>query len=94
MSQLSKFVRARNINNSVSGIVAKLYDDNPELVDVEIRGFGIVTLPMTDAFNFPLGAAVAVTFPDGDAKRAYVGGPSANLFADKTFNRIVGAGEG
>jgi hypothetical protein len=38
MSELAQFVRTRNINNSVSGTVAKPYDDNPELVDVEIRG--------------------------------------------------------
>ena len=94
MSQLSDFIKARGINNSISGSVAALYEDNPTLVDIEIRGFGVVTLPMTEAFNFPQGASVAVTFPDGDAKRAYVSGPSANLFADKTFNRVVGAGQG
>jgi hypothetical protein len=94
MSQLSDFIKARNINNAISGTVAKVYGDNPTLVDVEIRGFGSITLPMTEAFNFALGAPVAVTFPDGDAKRAYVGGPSANLFADKTFNRVVGTGQG
>jgi hypothetical protein len=94
MSELSQFVRARNINNAISGTVAKLYENNPALVDVEIRGFGVVTLPMTEAFNFPLGATVAVTFPDGDAKRAYVSGPSANLFAEKTFNRVLGLNQG
>ncbi len=94
MSELSQFVRARNINNAVSGTVAKLYDHNPELVDVEIRGFGVITLPMTEAFNFALGTPIAVTFPDGDPKRAYVSGPSANLFAERTYNRVLGAGQG
>jgi hypothetical protein len=94
MSQLADFVKARNINNAISGTVAKTYDDNPTLIDVEIRGFGSVTLPMTEAFNFALGAPVAVTFPDGDPKRAYVSGPSANLFAEKTFNRVVESGQG
>jgi hypothetical protein len=94
MSELSQFVKARNINNAISGTVAKAYENNPALVDVEIRGFGVVTLPMTEVFNFPLGATVAVTFPDGDAKRAYVSGPSANLFAEKTFNRVLGLNRG
>lgn len=94
MSELAQFVRARNINNSMSGIVAKLYDENPKLVDVEIRGFGVVTLPTTEVFNFSLAAPVTITFPDGDPRRAYVSGPSANLFADKTFNRVVGPGQG
>ena len=94
MSQLSDFVKARGINNSISGTVAAVYENNPTQVDIEIRGFGVVTLPMTEAFNFPLAASVAVTFPDGDAKRAYVSGPSANLFAERTFNRVVGLDEG
>jgi len=78
----------------MSGIIAKLYEDNPKLVDVEIRGFGVVTLPTTEVFNFPLAEPVTITFPDGDPRRAYVSGPSANLFADKTFNRVVGPGQG
>ncbi len=94
MSELAQFVKVRNINNSMSGSVVKLYADNPTQVDVEIRGFGVITLPMTDAFNFPLGSPVAVTFPDGDRKRAYVSGAAANLFAEKTYNRVVGAGAG
>jgi len=94
MRELSHFVHARNINNSMSGTVAKVYEDNPQLVDVSVRGFGIVTLPMTEVFNFALDASVTITFPDGDPRRAYVSGPSANLFADKTFNRVLGSGQG
>ncbi len=92
MSELAQFVKARNINNAVSGLVVKLYD-NPLMVDVEIRGYGVITIPMSDAFNFSLGAPVAVTFPDGDRKRAYVSGGAATLFAEKTYNRVLGSGQ-
>jgi hypothetical protein len=89
LSQLSRFVKERTVDNVLSGRVVAV-KDNPFIVDVRLVTGQTLTLPTADRITFSKEDPVFVAVPAGDLKRAYVGGRSASFFGGDPVNRIVG----
>ena len=94
MSELSRFVKDRNVDNVISAEVVSVFAENPNLADVSIPGSGIVTLSTTEDVNLFIGLSVMVALPGGDLRKAYIKGKAAVVFGDKTFNKVLGTGQG
>ena len=48
MSELSRFVTDRNVDNVVNGEVVTIFAENPALAEVNLPGSGVVTLVAAD----------------------------------------------
>ncbi len=94
MSQLSKFVKDRNIDNVVNAEVVTVFRDNPALAEVNIPGSGVVTLQAADGVDLRVGLVVMVAKPGGDLRRAYIKGKAAVIVSEETFNKVLGLGAG
>jgi len=94
MSQLTELIRKRNIDNLVVGRVAALNENNPLMVSVRMPNGETLQLPLAELVPLSLDDTVAIVYPSGDKKRAYVDGKAAVIVGGDPFNRIVGAGSG
>ena len=94
MSQLTELIRKRNIDNLVVGRVAALNENNPLMVSVRMPNGETLQLPLVELVPLSLDDTVAIVYPSGDKKRAYVDGKAAVIVGGDPFNRIVGAGSG
>jgi len=88
-SELSKFVKARNINNVTNGIITAVREDNPFLFDVELPNRRILTLPAANQLGLiPLDVVQIVT-PSGNTKQAFVSDRSAVVLGDEPINKAA-----
>lgn len=94
MSELSRFVRDRNVDNVVNAEVVTIFADNPTLAEVNIPGSGVVTLIAADGVELAVGLPVMVAKPGGDLRRAYIKGRAAVIVGEETFNKVLGLGAG
>jgi hypothetical protein len=94
MSQLTELIRKRAIDNLVVGRVAALNENNPLMVSVRMPNGETLQLPLAELVPLSLDDTVAIVYPSGDKKRAYVDGLAAVIVGGDPFNRIVGAGQG
>ncbi len=94
MSELSKFVKDRNIDNVVNAEVVTTFADNPTLAEVNVPGSGVVTLIAADGVELRVGQPVMVAKPGGDLRRAYIKGRAAVIVGEETFNKVLGLGVG
>jgi len=94
MSELSRFVKDRNVDNLVNAEVVTVFRDNPFLAEVNIPGSGIVTLNAADGVELVVGLPVMVAKPGGDLRRAYIKGKAAVIVGEETFNKVLGLGAG
>ena len=94
MSQLTELIRKRAIDNLVVGRVAALHDNNPLMIDVRMPNGETLSLPLADAVSLSKDDPVAIIYPSGDRRRAYVDGKAAVLVGGDPMNRIIGSGQG
>ena len=94
MSELSRFVKDRTLDNVVNATVVNVFAENPALADVNIPGSGVVTLIASDGVDLVVGLPVMVAKPGGDIRRAYIKGKAAVIIGEQTFNKILGLGAG
>ncbi len=94
MSEFTELIRKRAIDNVVTGRVASLRKDNLMLVDVRMPNGETLTLPLSDLIVLSKDDPVAVIYPSGDKKRAYVDGKAAVIIGGDPFNRLVSLGQG
>lgn len=94
MSELSKFVKDRNVDNVVNAEVVTVFAENPVLAEVNIPGSGVVTLIAADGVDLSVGLPVMVAKPGGDLRRAYIKGKAAVIVGEDTFNKVLGLGIG
>ncbi len=94
MSELSNFVKDRNIDNVVNAEIVQVFAENPVLADVNIPGSGVVTLIAADGVELSVGLPVMVAKPGGDIRRAYIKGKAAVIVGDQAFNKVLGLGLG
>ena len=94
MSELAKFVRARNINNVTNGIINAVRIDNPFLFDVELPNRRILTLPAADQLSLVAGDVVQIVTPSGNEKQAFVSARSAVLLGDEPINKVLDLNSG
>lgn len=94
MSELSKFVKDRNVDNVVNAEVVSVFAANPALAEVNIPGSGVVTLIAADGVDLSVGLPVMVAKPGGDLRRAYIKGKAAVIVGENTFNKVLGLGTG
>ena len=90
MSELSRFVKDRGVDNVVNGEVVSIFAENPALAEVNLPGSGIVTLVAADGVDLRVGLAVMVAKPGGDLRRAYIKGKAAVIVGEDTFNKVLG----
>lgn len=89
MSQLTRFVNDRGVDNVVSGTIVTVFPGNPTLAEVEIPGSGVLLLTTAEPLDLFLGISVLVAAPEGDLRRAYIKGRAAVLLADEPFNKVL-----
>jgi hypothetical protein len=94
VSQLSQFIKRRNINNVITATVVSVDRLNPALVNVKLPDMQTVTLTLAQPFTVGPGDPVEVMRPSGQSRIEYVSGPAAVLLGGDPFNRVVGPGEG
>ena len=94
MSELSRFVRDRNVDNVFSGEVVTVFPENPDLAEVSIPGSGVVTLATAESLALRKGLIVMVALPGGDLRKAYIKGKAAVVFGSQSFNKVLGTGQG
>jgi len=90
MSQLTRFVNERGVDNVVSGTIVEVFSGNPSLAQVEIPGSGTLLLTTAEPIDLFLGLSVLVAAPAGDLRRAYIKGKAAVLLADEPVNKVLG----
>ncbi len=88
-SELSKFVKARNINNVTNGIINFVREDNPLLFDVEMPNRRILTLPAANVLGVIAGDIVQIVTPSGNNKQAFVSDRSATVIGDEPINKVL-----
>lgn len=94
MSELSRFVKDRGVDNVVNAEVVTIFAENPNLAEVNLPGSGLVTLVAADGVALVVGLAVMVAKPGGDLRRAYIKGKAAVIVGENTFNKVLGQGVG
>lgn len=94
MSELSRFVTDRNLDNLVNAEVVSVFPENPALAEVNIPGSGTVTLIAADGVELQIGLPVMVAKPGGDLRRAYIKGRAAVVVGAETFNKVLAIGVG
>jgi len=94
MSQLTELIRKRAIDNLVVGRVAALNDANPLMVEVRMPNGETLSLPLAELVPLSKDDPIAVVYPSGDKKRAYVDGKAAVIIGGDPFNRLLGSGQG
>lgn len=94
MSELSRFVKDRNVDNLVNAEVVSIFPENPALAEVNIPGSGVVLLIAADGVDLQIGLPVMVAKPGGDLRRAYIKGRAAVVVSENTFNKILALGVG
>ena len=94
MSQLTELIRKRAIDNLVVGRVAALNENNPLMVEVRMPNGETLALPLAELVPLSKDDAVAIIYPSGDKKRAYVDGRAAVIIGGDPFNRVVEWGQG
>jgi hypothetical protein len=94
VSELSRFVKDRNVDNVINAEVVSIFADNPALAEVNIPGSGVVTLIAADGVELRVGLPVMVAKPGGDLRRAYIKGKAAVIVGEQTFNKVLGLGAG
>ncbi len=94
MSELSRFVKDRTVDNVVNAEVVTVFAENPALAEVNLPGSGKVTLVAADGVELVVGLAVMVAKPGGDLRRAYIKGKAAVIVGESTFNKVLGQGVG
>ncbi len=94
MSELSRFVKDRNIDNVVNAEVVTVFAANPTLAEVNLPGSGVVTLIAADNVELRVGLPVMVAKPGGDLRRAYIKGKAAVIVGENTFNKVLALGVG
>ena len=94
MSELGKFVRARNLNNVSNGIIKITRDGNVLLYDVQMPDGRLLTLPSAKQLNLVVGDVVQVVMPSGNSRQAFVSELSAVVLGDDPINKLLGLGVG
>lgn len=94
MSELSRFVKERNVDNVVNAEVVGIFAENPALAEVNIPGSGVVSLIAADGVELVIGKPVMVAKPGGDLRRAYIKGRAAVVVGENTFNKVLSTGVG
>ena len=94
MSELSKFIKRRAIDNVRSGIIYATHVENPLLFDVRMPDGKLLALPTSENLSLAIGDPVEVALPSGDQKRAYIAGKAAVVQGGDPFNRILSLGVG
>ena len=89
MSELSKFVKNRNVDNVVNAEVVSIFTENPALAEVNLPGSGVVLLIAADGVDLRVGLSVMVAKPGGDLRRAYIKGRAAVVVGENTFNKVL-----
>jgi len=89
MSELTRFVKDRNVDNVFSGEVVTIFPENPDLAEVSIPGSGIVTMSTAEAIDLRVGLVVMIALPGGDLRKAYIKGKAAVVFGSQVFNKVL-----
>lgn len=89
MSELAKFVKARNINNVINGTIKVVRSDNPFLFDVQMPEGKILTLPAANKLDLSLEDVVQVVMPSGNNRQAFVSDLSAVVLGGDPINKVL-----
>ena len=66
MSELSRFVKDRSVDNVRNAKVITTFPENPNLAEVSIPGSGVVTLKTAEGVNLLVGLVVMVVLPGSE----------------------------